>query len=67
LDIIQDKWSPVHSVCTILTSLQSLLADPNAHSPANPEAAALCASTREEEKKEYRRRVRACVEKSTMA
>lgn len=39
LDIIQDKWSPCHNVCTILMSIQSLLTDPNCASPANPEAA----------------------------
>ncbi len=26
---MQDKWSPVHSISTILTSIQSLLTDPN--------------------------------------
>lgn len=44
LDILQDAWSPVHSVGTILTSLRSLLTDPNLASPANPEAAALMQS-----------------------
>ena len=28
LDIIQDKWSPVYSVSSLLTSIQSLLTDP---------------------------------------
>eukprot|EP00899_Mesostigma_viride_P003559 jgi/Mesvir1/13203/Mv06162-RA.1 len=42
MDIIQDAWSPCHDVCTILTSIQSLLTDPNPASPANPEAAQLC-------------------------
>jgi len=60
LDIIQDHWSPIHTVSTILTSIQSLLTDPNPASPANPEAAKLWAS----DKKEYRKRVRACVAKS---
>lgn len=41
LDIIQESWSPVHNVCTLLTSIQSLLTDPNCASPANPEAARL--------------------------
>jgi len=27
--LLQDKWSPVHSISTILTSIQSLLTDPN--------------------------------------
>jgi ubiquitin-protein ligase len=39
LDIIQDSWSPCHNICSILTSIQSLLTDPNCASPANPEAA----------------------------
>jgi len=29
LDILQDKWKPVYTVGTILTSIQSLLTDPN--------------------------------------
>ncbi|KAH9297111.1 hypothetical protein KI387_028793, partial [Taxus chinensis] len=41
MDIIQDAWSPFRNVCTILTSIQSLLTDPNIVSPANPEAAQL--------------------------
>lgn len=57
--IIQDHWSPIYTVSTILTSIQSLLTDPNPASPANPEAAKLWAS----DKKEYRKRVRACVAK----
>ena len=47
LDIIQDKWKPIYTVSTILTSIQSLLQDPNpvraalswhlrAHSPLPP-------------------------------
>ncbi|KAH3765858.1 rac gtpase [Pelomyxa schiedti] len=61
LDIIQDKWSPIYSVSTILTSIQSLLTDPNPNSPANPEAAQLL----NHDKKAYNRKVRKCVEKST--
>ncbi|KAF8894437.1 ubiquitin-conjugating enzyme/RWD-like protein [Infundibulicybe gibba] len=41
LDILQDKWSAVYSVQTILLSLQSLLGEPNNASPLNPEAAGL--------------------------
>jgi len=41
LDILQDKWSAVYSVQTILISLQSLLGEPNNASPLNPDAAAL--------------------------
>ncbi|KAJ8078475.1 Ubiquitin-conjugating enzyme E2 11 [Marasmius tenuissimus] len=41
LDILQDKWSAVYSVQTILLSLQSLLGEPNNASPLNSDAAAL--------------------------
>jgi len=41
LDILQDKWSAVYSVQTILISLQSLLGEPNNASPLNPDAATL--------------------------
>jgi len=47
----------------ILSSIQSLLADPNPASPANPEAAALLTS----DPKAYRRRVRRCAENSLEA
>ena len=39
LDILQAMWSPVYDVSSILTSIQSLLTDPNVNSPANNEAA----------------------------
>ncbi|TFY65461.1 hypothetical protein EVG20_g5573 [Dentipellis fragilis] len=38
LDILQDKWSAVYSVQTILISLQSLLGEPNNASPLNTDA-----------------------------
>ncbi|KAJ7567480.1 hypothetical protein O6H91_02G149900 [Diphasiastrum complanatum] len=60
MDIIQDAWSPCHNVCTILTSIQSLLTDPNPSSPANPEAAHLYQT----DLQAYNRRVRQCVRKS---
>ncbi|ELR16963.1 ubiquitinconjugating enzyme E2-17 kDa, putative [Acanthamoeba castellanii str. Neff] len=60
LDIIQDKWTPVYSVASLLTSITSLFTDPNPDSPANPEAARLFVS----DKKEYNKRVRACVERT---
>jgi ubiquitin-conjugating enzyme E2 A len=60
LDILQDKWKPVYTVGTILTSIQSLLTDPNNASPANPDAARLLASN----PKEYKKRVRRLAEKS---
>eukprot|EP00798_Chlamydomonas_sp_ICE-L_P023757 gene23754-9315_t len=60
LDIIQDAWSPIHNICTLLTSIQSLLTDPNCASPANPEAALLYNSDRTA----YNRRVRRLAQKS---
>ena len=41
LDILQDKWSCVYNVKTVLISIQSLLGDPNNASPLNPTAASL--------------------------
>lgn len=52
--------SPTYDVSAILTSIQSLLHDPNPNSPANAEAARLFT----ESKKEYNKRVRETVEES---
>lgn len=41
LDLLQTQWSPTTDVRGLLVSIQSLLADPNPASPANPEAAEL--------------------------
>lgn len=60
LDILQNRWSPTYDVAAILTSIQSLLHDPNPNSPANAEAANLY----RENRKEYTRRVREIVEAS---
>ncbi|CCJ28278.1 unnamed protein product [Pneumocystis jirovecii] len=49
LDILQNRWSPTYDVAAILTSIQSLLNDPNNNSPANAEAAQL----NKDNKKEY--------------
>ena len=62
LDILQNKWSPIYNVSSILTSLQSLLNDPNPESPANQEAARLFV----EDIREYNRRVQECTDKSLM-
>ena len=58
--VLQNRWSPTYDVAAILTSIQSLLHDPNPNSPANAEAAQLY----RENMKEYVRRVRATVEDS---
>jgi ubiquitin-conjugating enzyme E2 A len=60
LDILQNRWSPTYDVAAILTSVQSLLNDPNTSSPANVEASNLYKDNR----KEYTKRVRETVEKS---
>ncbi|CAH8355313.1 unnamed protein product [Eruca vesicaria subsp. sativa] len=63
LDILQNQWSPIYDVAAILTSIQSLLCDPNPNSPANSEAARMFS----ESKREYNRRVREVVEQSWTA
>mmetsp|Transcript_31403 Transcript_31403/g.72221 ORF Transcript_31403/g.72221 Transcript_31403/m.72221 type:complete len:159 (+) Transcript_31403:72-548(+) len=60
LDIIQDKWSPSFTVSSVLTSIQSLLTDPNCASPANPEAAELY----QKDRPAFNRRVRRIAEES---
>ncbi len=60
LDILQNQWSPIYDIAAILTSIQSLLSDPNPQSPANSEASTLF----ESDKREYHRRVRKVVEES---
>ncbi len=57
LDILQNKWTPIYDVATVLTSIQSLLTDPNPDSPANSEAANLYTEDRET----YNKRVKDCV------
>lgn len=60
LDILQNQWSPMYDISAVLSSIQSLLCDPNPASPANPEAAKLF----EKNLPEYERKVRECVEAS---
>ncbi|KAF6006425.1 Ubiquitin-conjugating enzyme E2 2 [Brettanomyces bruxellensis] len=60
LDILQNRWSPTYDVASILTSIQSLLNDPNINSPANVEAANLY----KDHRSQYAKRVRETVEKS---
>lgn len=60
LDILQNRWSPTFDVSSILTSIQSLLNDPNISSPANVEAANLY----KDHSSQYAKRVRETVETS---
>lgn len=60
LDILQNRWSPTYDVASILTSVQSLLNDPNISSPANVEAANLY----KDHRSQYIQRVKETVEES---
>jgi ubiquitin-conjugating enzyme E2 A len=60
MSTLQDMWSPIYTTAMILTSIQSLLTDPNPASPANPEAAKLLTTN----VKEYKRQVRRVAERS---
>ena len=60
IDILKDQWSPIYDIKSILTSIQSLLTDPNPSSPANVEAAKLY----NDNIQEYNKKVKECVEKS---
>lgn len=62
LDILQNQWSPIYDVAAILTSIQSLLSDPNPASPANAEASQMY----ERDRREYNKRVQEVVESSWM-
>ncbi|TKR73863.1 hypothetical protein L596_021118 [Steinernema carpocapsae] len=63
LDILSNRWSPTYDASAILTSIQSLLDEPNPSSPANNIAAQLFMENR----REYEKRVRAVVEESWTA
>ena len=62
LDILQNRWSPTYDISAILTSIQSLLDEPNPTSPAN----SLAAQLYQENRREYEKRVQAVVEQSWM-
>ncbi|KAK3250770.1 Ubiquitin-conjugating enzyme 13 [Cymbomonas tetramitiformis] len=55
-----ERWSPIHTVETIMLSIISMLSSPNDESPANIDAA----KEWREDKEEYRRKVARCVRKS---
>ena len=58
IDILQHNWSAAYEISSVLTSIQALLVGPNPDSPANNEAGVLFTENRAE----YIRRVRKCVE-----
>ena len=47
LDILTNEWSPIYDIEALLTSIRSLLCDPNPNSPANGSAAEMYVSNRE--------------------
>jgi ubiquitin-conjugating enzyme E2 A len=47
LDILSNEWSPIYDIEALLTSIRSLLNDPNPDSPANGGAAQLYRSNRQ--------------------
>jgi len=55
-----ERWSPVHTVESIMVSIISILASPNTDSPANIDAAKMY----RESKEEFRRKVARIVRKS---
>ena len=52
LDILKENWSAIYTASQILISIQSLLDNPNNHSPLNPNAAQMWGN-----KDEFRRSV----------
>lgn len=60
LDILQNQWSPMYDLTAVLTSIQSLLGDPNPDSPANTVASRLYV----EDRTAYAHMVMKYVEKS---
>lgn len=60
LDLLQDKWSPAYGAKELLLSIQTLLNDPNPDSPAH----IIASKMYEEDREQYIREVRKCVEAS---
>jgi ubiquitin-conjugating enzyme E2 G1 len=55
-----ERWRPILGIEQVLVSVMSMLADPNVDSPANVDAA----KQLRESPKDFRKRVRRCVEKT---
>jgi ubiquitin-protein ligase len=55
-----ERWRPILGVEAVLVSVVAMLADPNIESPANVDAAKMF----RDDIKSFKRKVRACVEKS---
>jgi ubiquitin-conjugating enzyme E2 G1 len=57
-ELASERWTPVHTVESIVLSIISMLSSPNDESPANIEAAKDWRDKRDEFKKKVRRAVR---------
>jgi len=57
-ELASERWTPVHTVESIVLSIISMLSSPNDESPANIEAAKEWREKREDFKKKVRRIVR---------
>lgn len=57
-ELASERWSPVHTVETILLSIIAMLSNPNDESPANVDAAKEWRESREEFQRKVRRIVR---------
>ena len=53
LDLLDKAWTPLYDYVAILTSIQSLLTDPNPDSPANTQAAELFVEGENDKSSEY--------------
>ena len=62
LDILKENWSAVYTAGQVLLSIQSLLDNPNNHSPLNPQAAQLWSN-----RAEFARAVRVAYETKAAA
>ena len=58
--MLDKAWTPMYNASGVLLTIQILLSDPNADSPANTQAAILFKEHREE----YDEKVKECVENS---
>jgi ubiquitin-protein ligase len=58
--VLQNQWSPIYDIWSVLTAIRSLLADPNTLSPANMVASDMFTKN----KNMYEQKVREIVEKS---
>ncbi|XP_057484406.1 ubiquitin-conjugating enzyme E2 13-like isoform X2 [Actinidia eriantha] len=59
-ELASERWTPVHTVESIVLSIISMLSSPNDESPANVEAAKEWRETRDD----FRKKVSRCVRKS---